>query len=368
MNKTSQRLAGDDDRVTPTLPAPWPGDRVGGAAAEVQAACRFADRVRAVDRQARRAGRSLPTPGETRHVIEEFWLFIDVLARSQDSADPNCLPQLKAEVRQVVNPWMLRSRYFARAFLKPHGFPGDFRMIEWMYDLEDDPCLDPTQPAIVNILDALFADLDAIRAVWHRRAWYRDQIIAMCQRLDRPIRVLDVACGGSRYTRDAIESHTGRIRLAAIDQDPAAIAFTGSWLPAQARDPAGLLCAPIHRLPELVPRPAQAEAQFDLVLSTGLFDYLDDQSATALLDHMLDLTRPGGITAICNVSPGDRSRLVEDWIGDWKLIYRDPSAVEALFPSRARSRLRTSTSPVGGLVYTMATQSHTSLCQESSIT
>ena len=115
------------------------------------------------------------------------------------------------------------------------------------------------------------------------------------------------------------------------------------------------LCAPIHRLPELVPRPAEAGAQFDLVLSTGLFDYLDDQSATALLDHMLDLTRPGGVTAICNVSPGDRSRLVEDWIGDWKLIYRDPSAVEALFPSRARSPLRTSTSPVGGLVYAMAT-------------
>lgn len=355
MNKTNQRLAGDDNRVIPMSSKPWPGGGGAGAATEVEAASRFADSVRAVDRQARRAGRSLPAPEETRHVIDEFWLLIDVLARSQENVDLNCLPQLQAKVRQVVNPWLLRSRYFARAFLKPHGFPGDFRMIEWMYDLEDDPCLDPTQPAIVNVLDALFANLDSIKAVWHRRAWYRDQIIAMCQRLDRPIRVLDVACGGSRYSRDAIESYTGRIRLAAIDQDPAAIAFTGSWLPAQARDPVGLLCAPIHRLPELVPYPAQAEARFDLVLSTGLFDYLDDESATALLNHMLDLTRPGGVTAICNVSPGDRSRTVEDWIGDWRLIYRDPSAVEALFPSRARSRLHTSTSPVGGLVYTMAT-------------
>jgi hypothetical protein len=28
---------------------------------------------------------------------------------------------------------------------------GDFRIVEWMYDLESDPCADETQPAVVNL-------------------------------------------------------------------------------------------------------------------------------------------------------------------------------------------------------------------------
>ena len=41
---------------------------------------------------------------------------------------------------------MLRSRLWARSWLKPHGFPGDYRMLEWMYDLELDACAAPTNP------------------------------------------------------------------------------------------------------------------------------------------------------------------------------------------------------------------------------
>ena len=42
-----------------------------------------------------------------------------------------------------------------------------------MYDLEADPCEDPTQPAIVNCLDAALRTVHSMKATWHRRVWLR---------------------------------------------------------------------------------------------------------------------------------------------------------------------------------------------------
>jgi extracellular factor (EF) 3-hydroxypalmitic acid methyl ester biosynthesis protein len=91
---------------------------------------------------------------------------------------------------------------------------------------------------------------------------------------------------------------------------------------------------------------------FDVVLSTGLFDDLPDPDARALLADLVALTRPGGVTAICNFCPDDGSRLVKDHISDWPLIYRTERDVAALFPHPGAVALERS--PDGGLIYATA--------------
>ena len=66
-----------------------------------------------------------------------------------------------------------------------------------------------------------------------------------------------------------------------------------------------------------MPVPSDADdAPFDVVISTGLFDYLSAEPARQLLAHMIALTRPGGTVAICNFSPEDASRAVKTW---WRI-------------------------------------------------
>src|SRR5262249_38740508 len=92
-----------------------------------------------------------------------------------------------------------------------------------------------------------------------------------------------------------------------------------------------MLCLPIKQVAEAIP-----EGQYDVVISAGLFDYLEDPIARPLLGHLAALTVPGGVTAITNFHPEDPSRLVKEWLGDWRLVYRtDPQGV-ALFPDPAR--------------------------------
>jgi SAM-dependent methyltransferase len=147
---------------------------------------------------------------------------------------------------------------------------------------------------VVNVLDRLFASLHSAHSVWRRRAWFARLVSDRLERSSRPVRVLDIACGGSRYLRDVID---GRLHVTFVDQDAGALAFVDQWLPADAA--ARLLCAPVRRLPDLL---APGE-EFDLVISTGLFDYLPDADAAALAAHMCALRAPGGTAVNLQLRP-----------------------------------------------------------------
>ena len=316
----------------------------------------IADLLRAIDREARHAGRTIPTIEERDAVASIFWEamrgFAAIDQRVRESERIRCA----TAARNVLQPWLLRSSYWSRSCLKPHGYAGDFRMLEWMYDLESDPCADPTKPAIVNLLDYLYSTVHSVRAVWHRRRWYAERIheLRATTLTNQPVRILDLACGGSRYTRDSIPvgHNPDGLELTLLDQDPAALAFVDSWLPDRVRGSTRLICGPVRDVRRLmVERARGARGGFDLVISTGLFDYLDDPAAKQLLAEMVRLARPGGLVAVCNFAPADASRIVKDWIVGWPLIYRDASALRELVPDG--HAVAFDRSPDGGLVYAL---------------
>lgn len=309
------------------------------------AAERLAATLRTIDRQARREARTLPHAHERRAAEREFWTSMHVFREAEESLAGPQLEDLRLDVRGRLDPWFLRSRFWNRSSTKPHGYAGDFRMLEWMYDLEHDTCADATQPALVNVLDGLYATVHSVQAVWHRRRWFARLITDQLAHSDEgPCRVLDVACGGSRYVRDVLCSFCPRpLRATFLDQDPAALTFVADRTAAGADHE--LICTPVRRLADVVPR----DAQFDVVISTGLFDYLPDADASVLLSHMVERTAPGGVTAVCNFAPEDASRVVKDWVCDWRLIYRTAGQLRDILGNR--DGVRIDRSPDGGLIY-----------------
>lgn len=245
---------------------------------------------------------------------------------------------LGAPPPRVSCPWLLRGEYWSRSYLKTHGRAGDFRTLEWIYDLERDPCADLTKPVVVNLLDYLYRSVHSVRAEWHRRRWYTQLVTELLEtgHARQPVRILDLACGGSRYMRDVIgtETHDGSGELTFLDDDPAALTFIRSWLPSHLRARTRLICGPVRHVRKLVLDSAsEAFRGFDLVISTGLCDYLEPVAARKLLLEMTLLARPGGLVAVSNFAPEDESRIVKDWILDWPLIYRRVSALRDLVPA-----------------------------------
>jgi hypothetical protein len=99
--------------------------------AVVTAATRLTELLTALDRIARRERRTLPTSIERDAVRACFW---DDLVPCLTSLDRlrvgEAREQAREELHAILNPWFLRSRLWARSWLKPHGYAGDFRMLE----------------------------------------------------------------------------------------------------------------------------------------------------------------------------------------------------------------------------------------------
>ena len=295
------------------------------AADPVASARGLAALLLSIHRNSRREARSVPRPEEYAAATRAFWDTMRACAEAEAGLDDAQLAALRARVRDELNPWFLRSRYWNRAYVKPHGYAGDFQMLEWIYDLEHADCWDLTQPAVVNVLDRLFAGLHSAHSVWARRAWFARLVRERVERSSRPVRILDIACGGSRYLRDVFDD---RLDVTFVDQDPTALAFVDQWLPGDAR----LVCAPVRALAGVL----APGTKFDLVISTGLFDYLPDSDARALAAQMCALRAPGGTAVICNFAPCDPSRVVTDWLCDWPLIYRDARQLRDLVGTGAK--------------------------------
>ncbi len=312
------------------------------------------DLLCAIDRTARRAGRSLPTAAERAEAADCFWRAVRVFATVEQRIGAEERATCAAAVHELLCPWLQRSSYWNRSITKPHGYAGDFRMLEWMYDLERDACADPTKPAVVHILDYLYGTVDSVRAVWHRRRWYARLIDSLRANRDgrTPVRILDLACGGSRYLRDVIlrDNAPGSVQPVFVDQDPTALAFVTTWLPDNLRASSQRICGPVQHCRQLLAERGVDDG-FDLVISTGLFDYLDDNAGRRLLADMCRHARPGGLVAVCNFAPEDASRIVKEWVVNWPLVYRDADAIRELVPGGHEVSFERS--PDGGLVYAL---------------
>jgi cyclopropane fatty-acyl-phospholipid synthase-like methyltransferase len=62
---------------------------------------------------------------------------------------------------------------------------------------------------------------------------------------------------------------------------------------------------------------------FDLVYSTGLFDYLNQDTGRSLTTAMFNLLKPGGEMVIVNFMPAIRDIGYMETFMAWDLIYRD---------------------------------------------
>jgi extracellular factor (EF) 3-hydroxypalmitic acid methyl ester biosynthesis protein len=287
----------------------------------------FVDALERLDRQLRKAQQTIPSRDAKAEVTSAFWSFVDVMnaceARGTASAET------ANACRQIIGPWLFRSRYWNRAFHKPHGYPGDYRMVEWMYDLETDPCADPGQPGIVNCLDHLFATVHSVVSVWQRRAWFARLLQLEQERRPAPLRILDVAAGGARYMQDFLQRNAGAsgVEVTLVDQDASALAFCRMQSLAPWVDQLRTVCGPIKQLRSFIP-----SGEYDLVMCAGLFDYLDNSAAAMLLDHVAAILAPNGTIAFSNFHPSDPSRLVKAWLVDWPLNFRVEDQCARLFP------------------------------------
>jgi len=74
--------------------------------------------------------------------------------------------------------------------------------------------------------------------------------------------------------------------------------------------------------------------RYDVIYSTGLFDYFDYRICVRLVQNLKKLLKPGGLLAISDVRDKFSNPSVHfmEWVGDWNLVYRDDENFRKVFP------------------------------------
>jgi SAM-dependent methyltransferase len=205
--------------------------------------------------------------------------------------------------------------FTGRAFRKPRGYAGDAELIDLIYGPEERWAKPQASPLGMSIYEYTSA-APAAEGVRARRGFIADLIDGQAA-LKPGLDILAIAAGHLREAGMASAVRRRRIgRFVALDADAVSLEEVQRAYGSYGVE---TVAAPFSQL--ITGRVALG--QFDLVYTTGLYDYLSVSTGRRLVRTMFDMLKPGGQLVVANFMPGLRDVGYMEAFMDWRLIYRN---------------------------------------------
>ncbi len=226
----------------------------------------------------------------------------------------------------VLTPEMRKGAIWDRSYAKPLGYPGDFEIMNQVYDWER-----LGADAYEMLMHRV--GLEVAECIRTRMEVVRTHIgdVVRERGHDRPARITSLGSGPAREVQAYLSSHTAgglRAEFSLIDQEETALLYAHETTYPYTMNSDGRIkvqglnisFTDILRGTEgLAGLPPQ-----DLVYSVGLLDYLTAHRAKALVKRLYDLLMPGGMLIIGNMNECPLSNYWPmEYIADWTLQYRN---------------------------------------------
>ncbi len=217
-----------------------------------------------------------------------------------------------------------------RSYRRPRGYSGDAEMLDMIYDHDAHSlCLSGTAKAVFQYTAG---DGRSPKAVRNRREILARIIDDICLHTEQA-RILSVAGGHLREAE--LSQALAEQRIAdwvAIDQDAQSVDECR-------RRYSGLPVRPLRGTVREILAGKKSIGKFDFVYAAGLFDYLSDPVAKALVSTMASLLAPGGKLLMANFAPSHVDSGYMEAFMDWRLIYRTGEEIQKLFAGPAHRPL-----------------------------
>jgi extracellular factor (EF) 3-hydroxypalmitic acid methyl ester biosynthesis protein len=236
--------------------------------------------------------------------------------------------------------------FTSRAFSKPRGYAGDAVMMDYIYGREENWA----NPPMTEIGNRVFDYTTGAAASAGVRA--RREFIA--NMLDESLganSAQDILAVASGHLREASMSAAVRRRrfrsFLAIDADRDSLDVVN-----QSYGHLGV-ATEVSDIRKLIVGKSNL-GQFDLIYSTGLYDYLNEKISQRLTFHLFSSLRPGGRLVIANFLPSIPDVGYMEACMDWFLIYRnriDMMAMTAMIDQDSIRDIRISTEENNNIIF-----------------
>lgn len=217
----------------------------------------------------------------------------------------------------------------ARARLKPRGYAGDHELLRRIVDRE--LCEHP----LGRCFDRYFQAQAAPQAVRNRFELAAGWIVDAVHRTNAAnCRIASVGSGPaidiSLACSQLLPEQRSRLHVTLLDVDGEALDSAAERLSRHlAADQMTLVQCNVFRLAQ---RPTLAEhlQGSEVILCTGLFDYLTHTAAAQMLSEFWNRLAPGGTAYVFNFAPHNPTRAYMEWLGNWYLLYRSEAELKEI--------------------------------------
>jgi hypothetical protein len=260
---------------------------------------------------------------------------------------PAVLRAAKEYTETVVTPLVMESPIGFRSYTKPLGYPGDFQVMQYYYNNRFEG-----KTAFGKVIHKYYVgDYPLGKGVRTRK----ELIVNMLDREHRRVvdergeqstfKVVSLGCGPAAEVTEFIDRNspwTGAVRWTLVDQEEEAlsVAYRDVRRKMSASGPNGELnllnLSFAQMLTDGLPL-SDPESQ-DFIFCTGLFDYVREKRAQALLLGLYGLVSPGGLLAVGNAVAPNEYFWATEFLVDWTLLFRTRSEMKrlaVLLPSSA---------------------------------
>lgn len=285
--------------------------------------------------------------------VEDDWRAL--LARGNEFAldvhgDKDRLAAMKTYTEAAVTPTLAGGASWRRCYVKPMGYPGDYKIMNYMYDV-----LPEGNSLKENFLHGL--GLIAGRPI-NTRMLKLSQIVAAHfasapAEMDR--RIASIGSGPAREIEHIVRALGPRARLTAtlIDQETEALEYAADHARRTAAGAPLDIRAYNTTFKEMFnPAGIDALGDQDIIYSLGLVDYFSPLLATRFVSRAFDLVRPGGKVVIGNASDSPNGTIwTMEHILDWTLFFRTRDDMAALAREAKGARVTVEADPLDSIYF-----------------
>lgn len=246
--------------------------------------------------------------------------------------EKNLIKAIKDNFRFLIGSLVYQSLIMKRAFEKPRGYPGDYKMIEDVYDNQ------PYSEGLGRYYDKYFLNNPYAVAVRLRKDRLREMLrIYIKENFKKPaIKILNLACGSCREVAELLKdlNYKGELTITCIDWDQEALDFSQEAIKeipknVKVKFLRGDLLVFIKEKKYL-----ESIGKQDLIYSIGLIDYLPDRILKKWMQFFYQLLPQGGKFIVTHKNREKTfPPLPPNWFCDWKFVPRSKEEVIAFLNS-----------------------------------
>lgn len=241
-----------------------------------------------------------------------------------DIQEKNIRSKIKEIFRQTIGCWIYQSEMMSHALKKPRGYPGDYKMIELVYNNK------LISKKIGQCIDRYFLDDTYAAAIRNRKNLMgkilREQIKKV--KINETLKVMNAACGSSREIKELFEKKIeckGKVIFSLIDHDKEALDYSKESLmkvkPKWAE--LDLIEENVLRLRPGNEKYVNKFTGYNVLYSIGLADYLPDKILLTFYEFCKKVVANNGCLVIAHKDKDRYEPVPHTWYADWNFIPRN---------------------------------------------